>query len=747
MHRTRECRHSAGTSLLVLMLLGYVILPTPATARAQKWDRQAAERLLEEARALREEISASPEPVRSRFVRCSSLYRQVYRRDPHFGGSDDAVFEAGLVLQDSWMRFSKPEDLNAAARQYAFLISDYAASRHHAEALLRLADFYAGPLGDAGKASELYATLKSRYRKSKAAAELAARPPAPAPETVPSEPRTRVADQGKPAPRPPEPEPPSPRPALVESRSEPAAAAPVSPAPAGRAAVTNLRHWSTDDYTRVVIDMDAEASFRKTLITNPDRLYFDISRAWLPRDLMNRTFPVGDEFLKQVRIGQNSQDVVRVVLDFEHIADHSVFELHDPYRLVVDIHGTRPTRTPTVARSKGNPRPDELSAAPALTAPLRPPAAPQPKGPPAAGKTATAEGTSKRAEPPASGEAVKSASKPKGDNREAVRTPPPQPVAPTETAAMPPAPPRSAPVPPKPAPPETAGAAGKTEIPAPQPPGGSERLAVSGSGSTKAPPVLPPEKLPAPPITPPRGSRTLTRMLGLKIGRIVLDPGHGGHDTGTIGKGGLLEKDLVLGVAQQLRMQLEESLGAEVIMTREDDRFIPLEERTAIANQARADLFVSIHANSSSSRSTSGVETYFLDFAKSERDRAVAARENASSVRNVSDLEDMIKKIIQADKSMESREFASTVQKRLFSSLQQLFPAARNRGVRSAPFVVLIGANMPSILAEVAFISNPRDEKVLFNDNSKERLAKALSAGIEDYVKLIGVEVANNRGQ
>jgi N-acetylmuramoyl-L-alanine amidase len=234
-------------------------------------------------------------------------------------------------------------------------------------------------------------------------------------------------------------------------------------------------------------------------------------------------------------------------------------------------------------------------------------------------------------------------------------------------------------------------------------------------------------------------------MLGLKIGRIVLDPGHGGHDTGTVGPGGLMEKDLVLQVAQELKKLLEERLGAGVMLTRTDDTFVSLEERTAIANQHQADLFVSIHANSSSARSTSGTETYYLDFARSNSEREVAARENATTVRNIHDLENLVKKIAQADKSTESRELAALIQKRLYTGAQQLIPSTRNRGVRSAPFVVLIGANMPSILTELAFLSNPRDERVLQRNENCELLAKALFSGIEGYIKTLGSSVSQNQ--
>jgi N-acetylmuramoyl-L-alanine amidase len=235
-------------------------------------------------------------------------------------------------------------------------------------------------------------------------------------------------------------------------------------------------------------------------------------------------------------------------------------------------------------------------------------------------------------------------------------------------------------------------------------------------------------------------------MLGLKIGRIVLDPGHGGRDTGTIGPSGLLEKDLVLQVAKELQKLLEEKLGAQVILTRSDDSFVSLEERTVIANQQQADLFVSIHANSSTVRSVSGVETYFLDFARTDSAREVAARENATSDRNIRDLQDLIQKIALADKLQESRELASNIQKNLYGAVRKMIPTAQNRGVRSAPFIVLIGAHMPSVLAELAFISNPRDEKLLKKEANQQSLAEALFQGVEGYMKTLGSAVAQNHG-
>jgi N-acetylmuramoyl-L-alanine amidase len=240
------------------------------------------------------------------------------------------------------------------------------------------------------------------------------------------------------------------------------------------------------------------------------------------------------------------------------------------------------------------------------------------------------------------------------------------------------------------------------------------------------------------------GDRSLIRTLGLKIGKIVIDPGHGGHDTGTIGPHGLLEKDLVLDVSKRLGKLLEARLGAEVVFTRHDDTFIPLETRTSIANQEQADLFVSVHANSSHDPDARGVETYYLNFTSSPEALEVAARENAASDKSIHELQDLVKKIALKEKIEESREFASDIQQSLHSGLAAKSPGIRDRGVKKAPFVVLIGANMPSILAEISFISNPGDEKRLRGPDYRQRIAESLYRGISRYVNgLGGVKVAS----
>ena len=261
----------------------------------------------------------------------------------------------------------------------------------------------------------------------------------------------------------------------------------------------------------------------------------------------------------------------------------------------------------------------------------------------------------------------------------------------------------------------------------------SQPTALKVSKSTSKPDLDQPAIAPQPTHD---GQSTLTRALGLKIGRIVIDAGHGGHDTGTIGPTGLMEKDLCLDVALRLSKIIKQRLpGAEVVLTRSDDSFIPLEERTAIANEAHADLFISIHANSSQDHGARGIETYYLNLKGSPEAMEVAARENAVANVGIHDLEDLVKKIARNEKIDESREFAEDIQTSLSQRVQKGNKTVKNRGVRKAPFVVLIGADMPSILTEISFLSNPADEQLLKQPENRQRVAEGLYQGVASYLQ------------
>lgn len=228
---------------------------------------------------------------------------------------------------------------------------------------------------------------------------------------------------------------------------------------------------------------------------------------------------------------------------------------------------------------------------------------------------------------------------------------------------------------------------------------------------------------------------SLTRELGLKIKRIVIDPGHGGYDVGTRGPHGLLEKNLCLDVALRLGQLIEENIvGAEVVYTRNDDRHIWLEERTAIANGANADLFISIHANSSNILDASGAETYYLSLAASQKSRELATRENALAQSSLHDLPQLIKKITRNDKIVESKLLAVDIQNALSQRLQPVSQRATNRGVKQAPFIVLTGAHMPAVLSEISFVSNTSDESLMLESGQRQRVAEGLYRGIAAYL-------------
>ncbi|MBX7219152.1 MAG: N-acetylmuramoyl-L-alanine amidase [Blastocatellia bacterium] len=245
------------------------------------------------------------------------------------------------------------------------------------------------------------------------------------------------------------------------------------------------------------------------------------------------------------------------------------------------------------------------------------------------------------------------------------------------------------------------------------------------------------------------GSITLMRALGLKVKRIVIDPGHGGSDTGAMGKDGIYEKDVVLDIGLRLRAAIQQQMkDVEVIMTRDTDRYIPLEERTAVANTRQADLFISIHANSSPSNLASGVETYFLSLEATKEELEVATRENATTSRNAGELQSLLQRIVLDNKVSESRDFAQHVQSSMVNGLRKVSARSSfDRGVKKAPFVVLLGTNMPSVLAEVSFISHPKDADALRTAEFRQQIAESLFDGIKNYVQTLSKGPALVGGQ
>jgi N-acetylmuramoyl-L-alanine amidase len=227
---------------------------------------------------------------------------------------------------------------------------------------------------------------------------------------------------------------------------------------------------------------------------------------------------------------------------------------------------------------------------------------------------------------------------------------------------------------------------------------------------------------------------SLAQMLHLRVGRIVLDPGHGGRDPGCRAGSGLEEKTVTLDIARRLAPILEKRLGAEVILTRENDTFVPLEERAERANRLEADLFVSIHLNWFPAATIQRVETYYVGLSTDKEALEVARRENASGDVRFAELDEILRRMAQTVKVQESGRLAEMVQEALYKSMKQQNPKLRNRGVRRAPFVVLMGTKMPSILAEVSFLSDPDEVKRLESPSYLDTIAEALADGIAPYL-------------
>ena len=464
--------------------------------------------------------------------------------------------------------------------------------------------------------------------------------------------------------------------------------------------VSAVRFWSLGELTRVAIDVSADFKFHSERLTNPDRLFFDIQGA--RPDLVAKgvhTIPVSDGILKQIRIAETQPGVTRIVLDLEQHVEFTASQLTSPDRLIIELHGSSKGKdgpAPVTGKIMESVAPVPF-VPPSVTHPITSDAAPLPA-------PVTPKMELRKFEPPPrtadlSTEAVSAE----------LLTPPPMPVMAKPTKA-----------------PGASFSVAVNEIP---PPPGSTAVAPAEVKLEKTTPGFAAE----PAKRNANGERSLTRVLGLKLGRVVIDPGHGGKDVGTHGPSGLYEKDVVLDVARRLGTLIEDRLGSEVIYTRSDDTFIPLEARTRIANDRKADLFLSIHANSSPLRTAAGVEMYYLNFTTSKAALDVAARENAGSSSSIYDLKGILEKIALRDKIDESREFATRLQSSLSTLETKGNAGAKNRGLKKAPFIVLIGASMPSVLAEIGFLTNAGDEALLRKTEHRQKIADALFKGIANY--------------
>lgn len=493
-----------------------------------------------------------------------SAFRKIYLAKPQEDLGMTSLFMMGRLYYEMYQHFDDPLDLNEAISYLDDVVVLFPKATLADDALYLLGLAYLNDKHDEQRATELFFQITRQYNDGDMA-QLAAE--------------------------------------QLAALKRPGIAPPIKP-PVGsndqRAQVLPIKYWSTDDYTRVVVETTKPVAYGKSLLQEqgdrPRRLVLDFSESRIPSAACT-PIPIQDGLLKRVRIGQFTDDTVRVVLDIESIASYKIFTLPDPFRTVIDVKGWEQGKK-TIAENPG-----------------------------------AANQIRKDKPPPA------------------------------------------------------------------------EQGTVSGEPS-------------------------LAQQLGLGFRKIVIDPGHGGKDPGAIAPNGLKEKDVVLEVSKKLAVLLRKRLGYEVVLTRTTDIFIPLEERTAIANTTKGDIFISVHVNSAPSPNLLGVETYVLNLTNDKETMRLAAIENATSTSKMSDLQNILTDILTNNKLDESTKLAAHVQTSMAEGLR-----IKDLGVKRAPFYVLIGAQMPAILSEVTFLSNPTEARRLTKDSYLAAIAEHISQGVYGYIR------------
>lgn len=482
-----------------------------------------------------------------RWERLAKRFERIPQEFPRSGYADDALFHAGKSYYQLYGFNRKESALDLAMKNWRALLSRYPTAPLAQEARYRLGLSFEEGKGDVTEARKRYQELVEKHPRGEWAVKARKRLEA-----------MKLADEER-------------------KKDE-------------KAILTQIRHTSSQNYTRITMDLSTEIRFETRVLKEepskglPPRIYVDLLGARLGVK-GSQPIVVEDRLLKQVRVGQFSQDVVRVVLDMSSLAGHRAFVLPDPYRLVIDIQGQKD----------------------------------------------------------------------------------------------------------------------------------GEELAALEKRRDSAPP---PKALK--PVTP-----------GLR--KIVLDPGHGGKDPGAIGVNGIPEKDIVLAVAKKLAKRLKADLGIQVVLTREDDTFIPLEDRTAVANAEDADLFISLHVNSSPNPEARGIETYYLDNTTDEASIRLAARENGTSRKSISDLQFILSDLTQNSKLEDSITLAHRLQSSVVFRMGQKRGVVKDLGVKKALFYVLVGARMPSVLVEMFFITHKIEGRALARRAYQDALVEALVEGIKKY--------------
>ncbi len=524
-------------------------------------------------------------------------FRKIYLSGPKSDFAAPSLYMLGRIYSKMYKRFETDMDLNESISYYRDVSGLFPDNRLADDALYAIGNLYLNEKDDPEKAAKNYGRIISNYRNGDM--------------YVPASDKLKKLSKDY--------EIPLPESMLKRSYLE------------NLTNVLPVKYWSSNNYSRVVINASGPVTYQETLLEKsgdkPRRLYLDFQESYIePR--YRSPIPIEDGLLKQIRTGQFTPEVVRVVIDIESIASYKIFSLPDPFRVVIDVRGEE-----NIASAK-----------------------PEKSLPPL----------------------------PSQINNEV------HPDEPSEYIVL----------------------------------EDFKKIVVNGTTHVRASDnkkIIEKEL-------------SLAQQLGLGIKKIVIDPGHGGKDPGASAFG-LKEKNIVLEIAKKLAPILEKETGAEVILTRTTDIYIPLEERTAIANTNDADLFISLHINAHPSEKVHGLETYYLNLSTNAEAMRVAAFENATSTHQMSDLQDILSDIMKNSKINESSRLAGFVHNSLCNGMEGVQKDNfKNLGVKQAPFYVLIGAEMPAILLEIAFITNQLDSESLNTESFLDVIADDIVTGVQSYI-------------
>jgi len=590
-------------TVVLLFLAGF--LCSPSVVAAADKGKDGAESLLESAGRCRKVLEASPKKkvYRHNWLTCINRYEKVVATYPKSSQAAWALFRSAGLYVGLYTYSRLDSDLDQAITLYRKLVEEHKDHSLADDAQYKIGEIFFKLKNDPTQAYVEFLKVDINF---------------PSGDMRPNAKQmlNKLAD-------------------VLHKKKAPAVASATPSPKSKRVHVKGIRHWSTPNYTRVVIDLEGPVAYEHHLLEEdrdhdkPRRVYMDLKNARIPKGI-DSVVAIKDDLLQSARAGQYTLDTVRVVLDTERIGRYKVFHLYDPFRIVVDVQGTKES----VQETK-----EDIQE--------------------------TKE----------------------GDVRE------------TKEVKSPPEPTVEA----------------------------KKRKVRKGIRKEEMPDA----------------TVSLARQLGLSVKRIVIDPGHGGKDPGCR-IGGRYEKDITLSIAKLLARKLRERLGCEVFLTREKDTFLSLEQRTAIANMKKADLFISLHVNAHKDERIQGLETYFLNMATDQNAVLVAARENAASEKSISDLQVILNDLMLNTKINESSRLAHNVQEGMVGGARRLYPGIKSLGVKQAPFYVLIGAQMPAVLVEVGFLSNTRERARLVNRKYQDGITDGISGGIKTYIH--GIEQAHQGG-